>query len=396
MNVSHADALGQLLIIELNERSWTGSCERLLRLYRPGGILLSGESLRAPASCAELLREVGCALGSVPFLVLEEEGGTLNPLRAFLPPLPSPRAAAQKGPPAVERLGQLAGAALKFLGFNTNLAPVLDLATPSSEPILGTRAFSPDAHQVARCGEAFVRGLRRHEILACGKHFPGLGGLQIQGESSLPVVGKPMGELWREDLVPYRELLKKLPLVIVSHCAYKAYDFDVLRPAAVSASVLQGLLRVKLGYHKVALADIRQTEAISSMLDLVEAGVRSVNAGCDLLLLGRGEQSIQAVFSGLRKAIESGKLSTRRLQKSLGRIRLAKKRLTPPTGRISKRTLDQLVRQFESFSKECQAPGGEDQKIAESNCTPVLTSRSPLRCGPVGRGTDVRHVAGRG
>ena len=360
MNVSHADALGQLLMIELDESGWTGSCRRLLQLYRPGGILLSAESLRTAASSAELLREVGCALGSVPFLGLEEEGGTMDPLRAFLPPLPSARAAAQEGPAAVERLGQLAGAGMKLLGFNTNLAPVLDLAASSSEPLRGTRTFSPDAQQVARCGEAFVRGLRRHEILACGKHFPGLGGGQAHGESSLPVVSKPMAELWREDLVPYRELLKKLPLVMLSHCAYKAYDFDVPRPAALSASVLHGLLRVKLGYHKVALADIRQTEAIGSILDLVEAGVRSVNAGSDLLLVGRREQCIQAILGGLRKGIESGKLSTRRLQESLERIRLAKKRLIPPTGKISKRTLDQLARQFESFSKECQP---QEQKI---------------------------------
>src|SRR5262249_46992584 len=151
--------------------------------------------------------------------------------------LPSPRAAARAGSPAVRKLGELVGAGLKLLGFNTNFAPVLDLLTPISEAILGSRAFSSDGHEVARCAEAFVCGLTSHGVLACGKHFPGLGAARPTARQALPVVDKTMADLWRQDLVPYRELIGKLPLVMLSHCAYKAYDFEVTLPAALSSGV---------------------------------------------------------------------------------------------------------------------------------------------------------------
>lgn len=285
----------------------------------------------------------------------------MNPLRAFFPPLPSPRAAAHTGPLAVEKLAELIAAGMKLLGLNTNLAPALDLSTPLSEPILGTRTFSIDAQKVARCGAAFIQGLGRHGILACGKYFPGLGGAQFTNQPSPPAVGKTMAKLWHEDLVPYRALLRRLPLVMVSHAAYKAYDFDVLRPAALSANVVDGLLRVKLAYRGVVVAEISENSALDAKLDLAGAAIQAVSSGCDMLVIRGSEKPIEAALAGLKKGIESGIVPRRRLEESLQRIRLARKRLAPPTGRISKATLYRLARQFESFREKCR---DQEQRIA--------------------------------
>lgn len=361
MKLSREDALGQLLVMGLGESRWSSSLERLLRACRPGGILLSAQSLRSPEGTAELLARVARALAIPPFLALEEEGGTVDPLRAFFPPLPSPRAAAGEGSVAVTRLGELVAAGLKLLGFNTNFAPLLDLSTDFSDALFGSRTFSSSPHRVARCGESFVRGLRRFKILACGKHFPGLGGAKVDSRSHLPRVGKPMAELWRKDLVPYRQLHSLLPLVLVSHAAYKAYDFDLPRPATLSANVLEGLLRVKLGYRGVAVTDNLDSEVIRRMLDPCEAAVRALNAGCDLLLVGYRGEFINVIFAALHKALEAGRLSNRRLEQALVRIRLAKKGLAPPGGRVSQCALDRLARQFENFSRRLKP---QEQKIA--------------------------------
>lgn len=359
MSISRAHAVGQLLVIALDESRWNTSCERLLRTYCPGGVVLSAR--HSPESIAGLLGNIGRTLTIPSFLGLEGEGGPVDPLQAFLGPLPSPRAAAQKGLSAVARLGELVGRGLKLLGFNFHDSPVLDLSTPFSEPILGTRTFSSEAHEVARCGDAFLRGLRRHKILPCAKHFPGFGSAQVDSHSSVPLIRKTMAELWREDLVPYRKLLGQLPLVRVSHAAYKAYDYNFPCPATLSRNVVEGLLRLKLGYSGVAAGDFLETKTIRRTLDLGEAAVQSVNAGCDLLLVGRSEESIAGVLGGLKKGIESEKVSTRRLEQALGRIRLAKKSLALPSGILSRRDLDQLAREFEDFGKECQP---QEQRIA--------------------------------
>jgi beta-N-acetylhexosaminidase len=353
MRASQSGSIGQLLMVGLEEERWSPSTERLLRAWQPGGLLLSARHLATPGGAAELLRRITRALPVPPFLALEEEGGARDPLRALFPPLPSPRAAAQQSPAAVTCLGNLAGAALKLLGFNTHLAPVLDLAAPSSGQLLRARAFGSEAKTVAECGRAFLRGLKRHNILACGKHFPGLGSAQTQPASPPLTVGKTMVELWRQDLIPYRRLQARLPLLLLSHAAYKAYDFDLPCPAALSASIATGLLRVKLGYRGVAAADNREADPIRQTFDPGEAAVRSLLAGCDLLLVGPRRQSIEAALGALRNSLEAGKLSVRRVEEALGRVRAAKRRLTRPEGKLSQRAFERLCREFEHFGKQC-------------------------------------------
>jgi beta-N-acetylhexosaminidase len=354
-----ANAVGQLLLIELEEDRWSASLGARLRATRPGGILLSARSLRAPETTAELLAKIAASLPEPPILAIEEEGGKVDPLRAFFSPLPSPRALARKGRAAVARMGELAGAALKLLGFNAILAPRLDVSAAGSDDC-GT--FGADPHTITDCGRGFLDGLGRHKILACGKSFPGLGSALVDRHSNMPLVGKTMAELWREDLVPYRELLPRLPLVMVGHGAYKAYDFDVPRPAALSSSVVEGLLRVKLGYRGVAVADDLASEAIRRTMDPQEAALKSLSAGCDLLrVTGSPDKTLAAVLAAMKGGLESGKIPAARVEQALGRLRRVRKRLTPRRSRFSHRDFDRLARAFERFTREF---GSREEKIA--------------------------------
>ncbi len=360
MSAFRKNFLGQLIILRLEENRWNASLKRLLDRASPGGILLSAPLPRSAELTREFLHKVGSSTNCPPFLAVRQEGGREDPLRRFFPALPSPRAAAEKGLAAVACLGELIGEALSFLGFNTNFAPLLDLATPLTEKTLGARAFGSDPARVAQCGGAFLRGQRRHRVLACGKHFPGWGSVPQESSRSLAVSGKSMAALWREDLVPYRVLLPQLPMVLVSSAAYKAYDFDHPRPACLSTQVVEGLLRVKLGYRGLAAAYDLESEAVRGTFTLEEAAIQSLNAGCDLLILDQGKP-FEDVRRALAAGLESSKLLRQRVQHSLARIRSVKKRLTLPFGRMSKSSLDRLARRFESYSKEF---AGEEHRIA--------------------------------
>ena len=360
MDVTRSEAIGRLLIIALDEARWTTAGERLLARCRPGGVLLFGHFSETAHATAELLRKIALTTGSPPFLILEEEGGAADPLRRFLPPWPSARAATRKGVSAVERLGELIGAALRLLGFNTNLAPTLDLAALLHKRRFRAQALGADPAEVSRSGDAFVRGLRKHGVLACGKRFPAFGPAATESKDALPISGKPMAELWREDLVPFRRLLPQLPMVLISHAAYKAFDFDLPCSAGLSSRVVEGLLRVRLGYRGLAMAERLEEEGIRGSLELGEAVIHSVNAGCDLLLV-RGAKNAELALAGLQQGLESGKLSAARVEQSLKRIRLVQKSLRAPRGRVSRRRLDQLARQFEAFSRDLEP---EEQKFA--------------------------------
>ncbi|HEV2494641.1 MAG TPA: glycoside hydrolase family 3 N-terminal domain-containing protein [Terriglobia bacterium] len=349
MNASGPRVLGQLLVVKLEESRWSAALERMLVDHRPSGVFLS--RLRTPGATAELLARIARTLDAPPLLWLEEEGGHVGPLSAFLPPLPSPHLAAEHGPSAVERLGELIGAAMGLLGFNTNSAPTLDLAPRQSGdqgagPILGS-----DPQQVARAGGAFARGLTKRKILACGKYFPGASAAEDCQSAEHCVVGKPMTRLWHEDLVPYRKLLARLPLVMVSNAAYKAYDFDILRPATESTSILQGLLRLKLRYPGLAVADLTRTPESGHALELANRVVRSIGAGCDLVIVPGDQRLLAAAQAAIEKVSVPAKIDTDRIQETFKRLRSARKRLARPSGRIRKAEVERLAREFEEFGQ---------------------------------------------
>jgi beta-glucosidase-like glycosyl hydrolase len=130
---------------------------------------------------------------------------------------------------------------------------------------------------------------------------------------------------------------------------------------------VEGLLRVKLGYHGVAIACGLEMEAVRGTLALEEAAIQALRAGCDMLLLEDAEaaERVQAASSAAR---ESGKLPSPRVEQALKRIQLAKKGLKPPAGRLSRRAMDCLGREFTGFSDGFKAREKGDGKPPPTCC----------------------------
>src|SRR5581483_598879 len=274
--------------------------------------------------------------------------------RRFFPSLPQPSQAVAKGHAAVKKLGEIVGSALALSGFNLILGPVLDLGMYPVKPFQFQFEFGSDPARVAEYGGAIVEGLRRSRVLSCPRHFPGLASVQSDAYSTMAVSAKSMAALWREDLLPFRRVLPKAPMVLVSTGAYKAYDFDSLRPAVFSSAIVQGLLRTKLLYTGVAVADLRQLGGVVSIGDLAEAGLKALQAGCDLLIIPSGERCVESVLREIKLNLDSAKVSADRIEQALKRIQHCRKGLVCPTGRMRNRDLEQLVKKCIEFNRETQ------------------------------------------
>ena len=109
---------------------------------------------------------------------------------------------------------------MKAFGFNTTLAPVVDLALPESAEVLGTRVAAATAAGVVDYARNFLAGLAAHGVVGCGKHFPGLGAGAHDSHLGTPAIRRSSRELWHNDLAPYRELHHELPMIMVNHAAY--------------------------------------------------------------------------------------------------------------------------------------------------------------------------------
>ncbi len=362
--------LAGLLIIELDDLRWSRGLEKWLADWQPAGVLMGGSSLSTPSATAKLLAKIAQTINTAPILALREFGGSRGtPWRAPTPDriLPSPRAVARQGPRAARKLGELFGAAMRQIGFNTLFGPSLDLLAPYSDLLLDDRLFSSDPEVVASCGGAFIQSLRRHGILAAPGHFPGISDATLDRISKTHVADKTMAEMWREDLVPYRRLLRRAPFVVTSHLPYKAYDLDLARPACISNNVLQGLLRDKLGFRGVAIADVpdslqfllksvvaSQHRAGFVVLARPNAYVEPLLAGCDLQVVGPNERMARFVVAGLEHSADPGALPRQRLEVAVRRVRAAKRGLRRPTGRLNRKAFEKLARECDDFAKTCR------------------------------------------
>ncbi|HMD99174.1 MAG TPA: glycoside hydrolase family 3 N-terminal domain-containing protein [Terriglobia bacterium] len=342
-----SDQIGQLLAVRWEETRWGGVLERLLKRYQPAGVLLP---LRRGDSVESMAAMLGCITGALsvpPFLWLDAER-TIDRLSE---PLPSPRAAAQAGPSAVERLADLIGQGLQLLGFNSYGGPTLDLVAPGIEGPFTDRAFSGNPETTAQCAATFLQQLDRHHILACPGSFPGLADSTGLRPDQPIVVDKPMATLWRDDLRPYREALSRLRMIRISFASYKAFDYEPPKPAPLSERVLEGLLRVRLGYRGAAVATLYTSGLGGQRLTPGQAAVRSINSGCDLLIVN-GDTELAQAFSALEAGVKSGALSDDRVEQALSRVSRAKEGLALPTGKLSASEWDPFVNACEQFSSE--------------------------------------------
>ena len=339
--------VGQLLLIHVQKADWTPGLERLLLQFEPAGIWFHHLT---PAT-AEVCRKCAGAAGSVPFLAVEEEGdGIMSDLFAHLPPW------VRLDAEDAERAGEQIGRGMTILGLNLNLAPIVDLPGAATGAVAGnirdtvvSQTLQPV--EIARRADAFVRGLTRQRVLACARHFPGMLRTGKPQPASGPVVDRPMATIWREDLVPYRTLAAKPAIVQITHAVHKAYDYEFPRPASLSPTVVEGLLRVKLGYPGVALADA-SAAARAAGIDVAEAAVKAVAAGCDLVLVPGEQKQLHAVWNAFERAIELGGLTRDRIEEAVGRVKTAKKRIGRRVKDPSQHELERLRRSFADFRRE--------------------------------------------
>jgi beta-N-acetylhexosaminidase len=214
--------------------------------------------------------------------------------------------------------GELIARGVKAFGFNTTLAPVLDLALPASAAVMGTRAAAATPAGVVEYARPFLAGLARHGVAGCGKHFPGLGGGALDSHLETPAIWRSGGDLWREDLAPYRELRDELPMVMVSHAAYPDTPGKD-RPASVSPYWITTVLRKRIGYRGIVFSDDLEMGGILKFMPIEEAAVAAIRAGMDLLEICHSPELILRAYEALIAEGERSPAFSRLLMARAGR-----------------------------------------------------------------------------
>lgn len=327
---------------------------RLKRL-QPAGVILFARNIKNPAQTWQLLRDCRRCVTAPLFTCVDLEGGQVDRFRDVLGPTPS---AADVFATADRKLfrkhGQVIGDNCHALGFNVDFAPVLDLASEASRAVMGTRTVSANPRQVVAYSREFLAGSRNAGILGCGKHFPGLGEGRLDSHHELPVIEKSRAKMWAEDLLPYRQLHRQLPFVMVAHAAYPQVTRD-RTPASLSKVWMTDILRKRIGYRNLIVSDDLEMGGVLAAAPIGQAAVESIRAGADLCLVCHHEEHVMQAYEALAKAVESDRNFARDAERSARRVLAFKKKWVKKlraSKAPSEKMVEKLTRNLWEFSEQ--------------------------------------------
>lgn len=180
---------------------------------------------------------------------------------------------------------QIIAREMRALGVGWNFAPVCDINSNPSNPIINIRSFGETPEIVSIHAEAYLRGLQDEGIIACAKHFPGHGDTATDSHLSMPTLLHDRARLEHIELVPFRAAISAgVRSVMVAHLSVPALNTDGV-PASLSDDVMRGILRKELGFEGLIVTDALEMRAITSLYNSGAAAVAAVKAGVDVVLI---------------------------------------------------------------------------------------------------------------
>jgi beta-N-acetylhexosaminidase len=331
-----SEELGQMLIfgwdVTANEYLVNGHAISLIDGMAVGGVVVEQRNMAPPRPLQVMLEELqiraaSCGLPPL-FVAVDQEGGDESRLRPpFFRESRTPAEIGLTGDPSQARENaRRMGDELKQIGFNMNLAPVLDVKTNPSNTLIRDRSFGADADVVSAMGAEATRGFQDDAgIMACGKHFPGHGGSVADRLLGLWHVRRSMKQLRSEDFAPFRSAVASgIAAIMVSHIIVTA--IDAKRPATISKRAITDLLRGELGFNGLIVIDCVEAANLYTGCTLEEIVVRSILAGADIVFCCHEREAQIRVHNALVAAVEMGRITEHRIGESLARIRKAKQK----------------------------------------------------------------------
>lgn len=300
---------------------------------RLAGVTLFKRNVERPAQVATLVRSLVDATDrgrrAPPLVSIDQEGGRVARLKAPIIELPPMRALGEHNDPALTRRAlRTLATQLAALGCTTDFAPVADVDSNPANPVIGDRSFSRDAEVCATHVRATIEGLREGGVLACAKHFPGHGDTELDSHLALPTLRHGRARIDGVELVPFRAAFaSKVDSVMTAHVVFEGIEPTL--PATLSKKIVTDLLRGELGFDGVCFSDDLHMKAVADRYGMAESAVRSIEAGCDALLVCTDIASHEVARVALAERARQSSDFAARLAQAGERLRAMRERGRP-------------------------------------------------------------------
>lgn len=306
--MSERERVGQLLMVDCSTSGVSSATSSAITQYDVGSVILDGTSYAGmPEIRAETMLLQRLAAHGHPRLMIatDQEGGLVQRLQGS--GFTRIVSAVQQGTIAPSTLQGFArgwGQQLRSAGVTVNLAPVLDTVPPGGapNPPIGDldREFGHTPSVVTAHGVAVARGMAAAGVAATVKHFPGLG--RVRGNTDT-TSGVTDSVTTRNDsyLAPFRAAVRAgVPFVMMSTAIYSRIDPGV--PAAFSPTIVSGMLRGDLGFGGLVISDDLGGAKQVSGYSVGQRAVKFVAAGGDVVLTVDASQAADMTGALLSRA----------------------------------------------------------------------------------------------
>jgi len=319
-HMSLDDKLGQLIMLEFNETSYSDNLDYAINTLHVGGVIMYDIQINTFNQTKGDIAHMQ-ARSQVPLMIsVDQEGGIVNRLHKIYGDAMSATDIEATGSTAVAaQQGLKTSQQLKALGMNVDLAPDVDVNEVGGYDMID-RTFGNTPQEVEKYAAPYMQAMQGNGTIACIKHFPGLGAAVTDAHTSLPVVNSSAQQIYNVDLAPFKYFIQSAnPLLnpgMIMPTDVLMPAIDSKNPAELSYKFITGILRNQFHYDGVVMTDALYMDGMNRFT----AAVQALQAGDDMILGPNDSDQTAITIQTIKDAINHGQLSMARIDESVTRI----------------------------------------------------------------------------
>jgi len=291
-----AQRVGQLFMVGGAVTGLGSATTTAISRYHVGNLILTGRTtagappVRYLTGRADTLTTTAATAGVPLFIASDQEGGYVQVLQGpGFSRMPTALTQGTWSDTSLTAYARAWGTQVMRSGVDVDLAPVMDTVAKSfaslNKPIgFYQREYGYTQTVVADKGTTFLKGMRASGLAMTAKHFPGLG--RVTGNTDTTAgVTDTVTTRTSTDITPFRASISAgAHLLMVSSAYYSRIDAS--HPAVFSPTVIRGMIRGDLGFTGVVISDdLGNAKQVAAWSPGARA-VGFINAGGDVVLTG--------------------------------------------------------------------------------------------------------------
>jgi beta-N-acetylhexosaminidase len=307
---------GQLVMVSLNGGYLNDQIRSLIEQYHIGAVVFMGGNIKSQTQVLKFISDMNEISTTTLLIATDQEGGVVARI-----PWDQARLISQPHIGIIGRddfayeIGVQHAQALNQLGIDMNLSPVLDIAfSPTSS--LANRSFGNNPESTAELGSAMIKAYQDNGLIACAKHYPGIGRTTGDTHNVLPTIDIQREQLFTEELIPFQSAIESnVEVIMTGHVLYPQIDADF--PSSLSTVFVTDILRNELGFNGVILTDDIRMGALDNYPD---KAVQAIQAGNDMIIIVDSYENQIEFINQIKEAIQNGTISEQAVSESIKRI----------------------------------------------------------------------------